>query len=41
MTTNDYQTAVAAYADELRSLFAPEPADAGDETILPQPVEQP
>ncbi len=28
MTTNDYQTAVAAYADELRSLFAPEPAES-------------
>jgi hypothetical protein len=28
MTTNDYQAAVAAYADELRSLFAPEPAES-------------
>lgn len=28
MTTHDYQTAVAAYADELRSLFAPEPAES-------------
>ncbi len=28
MTTTDYQTAVAAYADELRSLFAPEPAES-------------
>jgi hypothetical protein len=28
MTTNDYQTAVAAYADELRSLFALEPAES-------------
>ncbi len=28
MTTNDYQAAVAAYADELRSLFAPEPASS-------------
>lgn len=27
MTTNDYQAAVAAYADELRNLFAPEPAE--------------
>jgi hypothetical protein len=26
--TNDYQTAVAAYTDELRSLFAPEPAES-------------
>ena len=28
MSTNDYQAAVAAYADELRSLFAPEPAES-------------
>ncbi len=27
MNTNDYQSAVAAYADELRNLFAPEPAE--------------
>lgn len=26
--TNDYQAAVAAYTDELRSLFAPEPAES-------------
>ncbi|HNS03528.1 MAG TPA: hypothetical protein PKM78_14245 [Anaerolineae bacterium] len=28
MTTNDYQATVAAYAEELRSLFAPEPAES-------------
>jgi hypothetical protein len=28
MTTNDYQTAAAAYAAALRSLFAPEPAES-------------
>ncbi|HSN77305.1 MAG TPA: hypothetical protein VL334_19715 [Anaerolineae bacterium] len=28
MTTNDYQATVAAYADELHSLFAPEPAES-------------
>ncbi len=28
MTTNDYQAAVAAYADELRTLFAPELAES-------------
>jgi hypothetical protein len=28
MTTNDYQAAAAAYADELRTLFAPEPAES-------------
>lgn len=27
MTTNDYQAAVAAYSDELRNLFGPEPAE--------------
>ncbi len=27
MTTNNYHAAVAAYADELRNLFAPEPAE--------------
>lgn len=28
MTTNDYQAAVAAFADELHSLFAPEPPES-------------
>lgn len=28
MTTNDYQVAAAAYAEELRSLFAPEPGQS-------------
>ena len=28
MTTNNYQATVTAYADELRSLFAPQPAES-------------
>lgn len=40
MTTSPYQAAVAAYADELRTLFAPEPASSRSTEVQPVAPDQ-